>query len=253
MDDFLPKLAKLREAIDLARKYHVEGKDLDDMKGMYDYKERKLIYYKNNLDTTLRDVYVAGVQLSNQANLADPTTIEFFSALKQLQLNKEDTASLLLLTNTLEKQRAKLHLSRPMARQHAERELMLKEPKLPAEIREDLVADLQEVEKCFNAGCYRSAVILCGRILEAVLHRKYYDVTGKDILETQPGIGLGTLIAKLAEKNVQFDPGLTQQIHLINQVRVYSVHKKQSAFAPTKEQAHAMVLFTVDVVNKLFR
>lgn len=253
MDDFLPKLAKLREAIDLARKYQVEGKELDNIKGMYDYKERKLIYYKNNLDTTLRDVYIAGVQLSNQANLADPTTIEFLSALKQLQLNKEDTASLLLLTNTLEKQRSKLHLSRPMPKQYAERELVLKEPKLPPEIREDLVADLQEVEKCFNAGCYRSAVILCGRILETVLHRKYYDVTGKDILETQPGIGLGTLIAKLAEKNVQFDPGLTQQIHLINQVRVYSVHKKQSAFAPTKEQAHAMVLFTVDVVNKMFR
>ncbi|MBI4150210.1 DUF4145 domain-containing protein [Candidatus Woesearchaeota archaeon] len=253
MEDFTTKLAKLRQAIDQAQHHDVAGRVLDEEKSLYDYKERKLIYYKNSLETAIRDVYATGIQLSNQANLADQATIEFLSLLKRLQLNKENTASLLPLSDQLEKQASKLHLSRPIPKSRAERELVIKEPKLPGEIRDDLIADLQEVEKCFNAGCYRSAVILCGRVLETALHRKYYDVTGRDVLETQPGIGLGTLIAKLAEKNVQLDPGLTQQIHLINQVRVYSVHKKQSAFAPTKDQTHAMVLFTVDVVNKLFR
>jgi hypothetical protein len=63
---------------------------------------------------------------------------------------------------------------------------------------------------------------------------------------------LGKLIAKLTEKNVNLDPGITQQIHLINQVRVFSVHKKQTAFNPTKNQSHAMILYTLDIVNRLF-
>ena len=130
--------------------------------------------------------------------------------------------------------------------------LSIRKPSLPEEIKADVSADVNEVEKCFNSGCYRSATVLCGRIMEAALHRKYYDVTGQDILEKNPGIGLGTLIAKLRDKNVTFDPGITQQIHLINQVRVFSVHKKQEAFNPSKEQAHAIILYTLDVLGKMW-
>ncbi len=108
------------------------------------------------------------------------------------------------------------------------------------------------MRKCFENGLYRSSVIMCGRILETALHRKYYEITGVDILEKNPGIGLGTLVAKLVEKNVRFDPGVTQQIHLINNVRVFTVHKKQEVFEPTREQAYATILFTIDVVSKLF-
>ncbi|MFH1591180.1 MAG: hypothetical protein ABIC95_04600 [archaeon] len=125
-------------------------------------------------------------------------------------------------------------------------------PRLPLEISAEMMLDVQEIEKCFDAGCYRSVTILCGRILEVALHRKYYDVTGQDILETNPGIGLGKLIAKLREKDFGFDPGITEQIHLINQVRVSSVHKKREPFSPSREQAHAMVLYTMDVLGRLF-
>jgi len=128
----------------------------------------------------------------------------------------------------------------------------IKTPKLPTEIKDEVVADLAELKKCFEAGCHRSAVILCGRILETALHRKYFDTTGLDILEKNPGIGLGTLIAKLADKNVKLDPGLSQQIHLINQARIFSVHKKQRTFYPSQTQAHAMVLYTIDVLEKMF-
>ena len=72
------------------------------------------------------------------------------------------------------------------------------------------------------------------------------------ILEKNPGIGLGTLVAKLRDKNVQLDPGISQQIHLVNQIRVFSVHKKKEEFNPSKEQAHAMVLYTTDIISKLF-
>lgn len=125
-------------------------------------------------------------------------------------------------------------------------------PKLHEDIKEEIMADVKELKKCYDSKCYRSVIIICGRIMEAALHRKYYEVTNVDFLEKAPGIGLGKMIAKLSEKNVKMDPGLTQQIHLINQVRVFSVHKKQEPFYPTKEQAHAIILFTLDSLKKLF-
>ncbi|MGM5487946.1 MAG: hypothetical protein ACQESG_03280 [Nanobdellota archaeon] len=126
-------------------------------------------------------------------------------------------------------------------------------PPLPSDIRDEVTMDIKELHKCFSSGCYRSVVVLCGRIIEVALHRKYFEVTGQDILEKNPGIGLGKLIAKLSEKNVAFDPGLTQQIHLINQVRVFSVHKKQEPFYPTESQSRAIMLFTLDVLEKMYR
>ena len=125
-------------------------------------------------------------------------------------------------------------------------------PKLPGEIRDDVVADLMEIQKCINSGCYRSAVILCGRVMETALHRKYYEATNNDLLEKAPGTGLGTLIAKLSEHGVKLDPGLPNQIHLINQVRVFSVHTKKESFSPSKTQAEAIVLYTLDILDKLF-
>lgn len=134
-----------------------------------------------------------------------------------------------------------------------DKKLGLKIPQnLPAAVRADMAADIREVEKAFNSGCYRAATILCGRLLETSLHRKYYEATGNDILEKNPGIGLGKLIAKMAEKNIQFDPGLTQQIHLINQVRIHSVHVKKESFYPSQQQAYAMILYTLDVIEKMF-
>ncbi len=130
--------------------------------------------------------------------------------------------------------------------------LSIKVPPLPPEITEEVEADIQEMRKCYDSNCFRSAVIICGRILETALHRKYFEATGIDALEKSPGIGLGKLIAKLLEKGVKLDPGLTQQIHLINQVRIFSVHTKNEAFQPTKIQTHAMILYTMDSLNKLF-
>lgn len=124
---------------------------------------------------------------------------------------------------------------------------------IPSEIYPELEADVNEMGKCFNTGCYRSVVVLCGRVLEVLLHRKYFEVTGNDLLEKNPGIGLGNLIAKMKEREVNFDPALTQQIHLINQVRIFSVHKKQEVFYPSRGQAQAVILYTMDVMEKLFK
>jgi len=124
--------------------------------------------------------------------------------------------------------------------------------KIPTQIRDEIKADLLELDKCFKSDCLRSCVILCGRIIEIGLHAKYFKETGFDILEKNPGIGLGKLIAKLEEKGIKLDPGLTQQIHLVNNVRIFSVHKKQRTFNPTKQQTEAIILYTMDVIGKMF-
>ena len=72
-------------------------------------------------------------------------------------------------------------------------------------------------------------------------------------MEKSPGIGLGKMIAKLTEKDIKFDPGLTQQIHLINQIRISSVHKQKDVFYPTKQQTQATILYTIDILEKLFK
>jgi hypothetical protein len=125
-------------------------------------------------------------------------------------------------------------------------------PPLPAEITDNVKADIEELERCYYAGCYRSSIILCGRVIETALHRKYFEVTGNDVLEKEPGIGLGKLIARMAEQSIRLDPALPQQIHFINQVRIFSVHSKQEAFIPGKNQAQATILYTIDVLGKLF-
>jgi len=128
----------------------------------------------------------------------------------------------------------------------------IRRPRVPFEIHDEIQADIEEIKKCMENKCYRSAVILCGRILETALHRKYFEVTNNDLLEKSPGIGLGNLIARLSEQGIKLDPGLGNQIHLINQVRIHSVHQKQDAFKPSEAQAQAIILYTTDVLERLF-
>jgi len=59
--------------------------------------------------------------------------------------------------------------------------------RIPADIHDEIGADLDEISRCMHAACYRSVVILCGRVIEVVLHRKYYEATNNDLLEKSPG------------------------------------------------------------------
>ncbi|MCS7134451.1 MAG: hypothetical protein NZ889_01170 [Candidatus Pacearchaeota archaeon] len=132
------------------------------------------------------------------------------------------------------------------------KDMKLELPKLPKEIEQEIKKNFFEIETCFKNSCYRSVLILCGKILEIALHRKYFEITSKDLLEKAPDIGLGNLIKKLKEEGFDTDPGLNNQIHLINQLRIHSVHKKTKPFDPSREQALATILYTLDILKKLF-
>lgn len=125
-------------------------------------------------------------------------------------------------------------------------------PSIPREIYSEMKSSFDEMLKCYEHNCYRSTLIMCGRMMEIALHKKYLDHTKIDLLEKSPDIGLGNLILKFKEKGIELDPGLSNQIHLINQLRVASVHKKKQSFNPTRAQCKASILYTLDTLKKLF-
>ncbi|MBS3107432.1 hypothetical protein J4468_00810 [Candidatus Woesearchaeota archaeon] len=178
-----------------------------------------------------------------------PVIIELMNLVHELnqEFNKKNYMNSLEII-----QKIKLEQKKLIIPESENNKMTIDRPKLNPEIAQEVLADIEELENAYNASCYRSCIILCGRILETCLHRKYYDVTGFDILEKNPGIGLGTLIAKMQEKDIKLDPGITQQIHLINNVRIFSVHKKRDLFIPTRQQTYAIILFTLDIVSKMF-
>ena len=217
-------------------------------KPLMNFKDKQLLTLQNQLNTALKSINTENLF---QYALYDKSNHKVIELLKQ----KVQEINFNYTSNEISKTIAVLDQAITLFDQlKVKKSLKLDiiPSKIPAEIREEVLADLTELENCYNANCFRSAIILCGRILESALHRKYYDATGVDILEKSPGIGLGNLIAKLVEKNVSFDPGITQQIHLINQVRIFSVHKKTQSFYPTAKQAKAIILFTLDTLSKIF-
>lgn len=239
MVNFKKEVAKLQEAYEEIVKFEVDISQ-PIMPSLDFHKSRQNLYLQN-LQTVVtnlqKSVNVIDVEDGDEAVLDRIKGIVNKLETKNNNELKLLTDELIKLTNDItikEEQKIKIPVS------------------IPNEIFSELEADVNEMQNCFNSGSYRSVVILCGRILEVVLHRKYFDVTGNDLLEKSPGIGLGNLIGKMNEKGIQFDPGLTQQIHLINQIRVFSVHKKQNPFYPSRAQAQAIMLYTGDVLEKVF-
>jgi hypothetical protein len=246
---FKRELGNLQTAIKSAVSHEVDlDKEVNGRKALFSFEENRKRYYKRILLSSLEAVKKHSCELNSLISYDirnQEKVTQLLELLPELNSTKLDN-----LNKTVKKM---VLLAEQLNSPKEEEEVLFKIPKrIPADIKQEVVADLKELEKCFKAGCYRSAVIICGRLLETSLHRKYYEATGLDILEKNPGIGLGNLIAKLAEKNARFDPGLTQQIHLINQVRIFSVHKKKEAFYPSKAQTHAIILYTIDVLEKMF-
>ena len=237
-------------ALDTALKNGVDlGKKVDTDKAIYDYKVKKQGYYVQAVQNALKFIKGASIELP-QLNKYDSRNSEMVSEILEMmpELESKDISHLKKITQRM------ISLTEQINFPKEEIENIFPAPSIvPEDVKSEVKADILEVNKCFNAGCLRSTVILCGRLLETALHRKYFETTGNDILEKSPGIGLGNLIAKLKDKGVLLDPALTNQVHLINQIRIFSVHKKKEAFYPSKEQTHAIVLYTLDILEKLFK
>lgn len=211
---------------------------------VYDFNKSKEDYYKKAVQVTFEQVKSSAPSLAEIA-VGDAENQVLVSKINSLVAELDIPDSWDKVSSKIIELVSKLNVP--------ETNRLKKPDFIPSEIRADIFADIDELDSAFNARCYRSSAILCGRILEVALHRKYFDATGDDLLEKAPGIGLGKIIAKLSEQNINFDPGLMQQIHLINNVRISSVHVKQEPFNPSRAQAQAMILYTFDILEKVFK
>jgi len=240
MVDFKKEVAKLKDVYEDILKFEVDISQ-PIMPSLDFFKSRQNLYLQalqSSVETLQRSVRLVEVEEGSE---------EYLTQMKGIvsRLDTKDAEELKLLVEQLTELVGKAGI-----REEQKVELT---SNIPSDIYAEVEADMNEMQKCMGSGCYRSVVILCGRILEVVLHRKYFEATQNDLLEKSPGIGLGNLIGKMNERGIHFDPGLTQQIHLINQVRVFSVHKKQQPFQPSRAQAQAIMLYTGDVLDKMFR
>jgi hypothetical protein len=246
---FKTDFKQLQFVLDQAIKHNVSlSIELDPHKAMINYELNQKRYYQNSLKKAIQKVKNSSLRLKTiipDSALGNENMEKLLDLLPRLET--KDIEELKKVVKKIEM------LLKYVDLPSEQKETFVKIPKnIPSEIRSDIILDLEELDRCYKNKCYRSAIILCGRVLETALHRKYYDATGFDILEKSPGIGLGNLIAKLKEKEVNLDPALTNQIHLINQVRIFSVHKKKEAFNPSEQQTQAMILYTLDVLDKIF-
>ena len=233
MTDFLSALKRCEEAVARLQK-------LPQSAGTY--AEQRHLHLVKDFEAARRDLLAfPGKQELLTMKDNDVTILQIESLLRQLSSTGIQQAKALL-------EKIRILASDLEQPKHSQTKIK----GIPAEIKDEMHADIAELQRCFDARCFRATVILCGRILETALHRKYYEATKNDLMEKSPGLGLGNLVAKLHEKGVLTDPALSQQIHLINQVRIYSVHAKKEPFAPSEEQAQAIMLYTIDIVKKLF-
>jgi hypothetical protein len=246
MGDFKKELEDLERTLSLVLKRKMFSKE--KKYETFDYEEKQKNYLKKEIEVKIK-------QISTLFSKPDTKNFSFLKKLEEFQkdfeeikkeINKFSPESFEKAIDLIEKTLIKI----PEQEKPEKKEFFL--PTLPKEIKQEIQTDFDELLICFDNNCFRSSLILCGKILEVALHRKYFEATGKDLLEKSPDIGLGNLLAKMRESGINFDPGLPQQIHLINQLRVFSVHKKAQTFQPSKEQSKATILYTLDSLNKLF-
>jgi hypothetical protein len=222
----------------------VENYKKSKEKTLSDFKQSRSDYYDSLIKSKVKMIKKAIKEMANDTEEQDKIN-------KMLGLIDEIAG--LYSSKVIDSIPAKVQLIADTAKSVKWEERRELDVKLPKEVKEELNADFNEMHRCFKSKFYRATIILAARIIETSLHRKYFEVTKKDLLETSPGIGLGKVIAKLKEAGIDLGPGLNEQVHLINNIRISSVHMQKEVFKPSREQANAVILYTTDVLNKIFR
>jgi len=248
----------MREVKELINKIELAiHKDLfsskQEIKKIFDYKQKEREYYSKEIDISLNKLKnkILTLTLAKKSNTDEIKNINEASRVLEKVQEFLKVKSLSSLQKSRQLLLPLLNKQFPTNVKIKERKFVL--PHLPVEVSSEIRANFYETEKCYNSSCFRSVLMLCAKILEIALHRKYFDLTSRDMLEKAPDLGLGNLVKRIKDQGFEFDPGLSNQISLINQLRIYSVHKKQQPFEPTKAQALATILYTLDTLKKLFK
>lgn len=122
---------------------------------------------------------------------------------------------------------------------------------VPQDIREEIRLDFEEIRKCYYAGAFRSAIGMCGRVLEVLLGRKYFEQRSVDPIEQK--WTLGHLIQRCFAEGVINEPALGDICNFINRSRIGSVHRTRRLYRPEENETKSLVEFTVGLIRKLFQ
>lgn len=152
-------------------------------KKYFDFSEKKIEYYVNSAKGAFKELkeslwdlqYLVKEDKSNE-----DVYLEIIKDVKKVEEQYNENNSKAIIENI---QKIK---TKTLKFKDIKDDISVEVKFIPIDVRADVNADLKELKKCYNAGCYRSAVIICGRLLETALHRKYYEITKQDILEKNP-------------------------------------------------------------------
>ncbi len=117
--------------------------------------------------------------------------------------------------------------------------------------KEEIEIDMKEAEICVNSGAYKAGITMCGRAVEVTLHSIYEEKTGSDL--SRSGIGLGKLIGKMREENIDIPEEITRIANFINDMRVISIHKREKLYLPSVEETTSIFELTNAVLRKLYK
>jgi hypothetical protein len=120
----------------------------------------------------------------------------------------------------------------------------------PQEIREETKLDFEEMKICYNEGAFRSAIMMCGRVMELLLAKRYFDSTTVDPIEQK--WPLGVLIKKCYEHNVITEPAVGDMCNFINHFRIGSVHSLHTIQRPIQEETKSVIEFTIGLLKRLY-
>jgi len=122
---------------------------------------------------------------------------------------------------------------------------------VPPEIREEMLADIQELEVCAEHGANRSALFLCGRILELALGRKFWEETQVDPVVRE--WTLGKLITECEARGILKGlPKLFSLAKIIKDCRNPSVHVTARVYRPTPGEVGGLSQVAASVVQRLY-
>jgi len=133
--------------------------------------------------------------------------------------------------------------------------------RVPKDLREEIKSDFAEIRKCFSVQAYRASIAFCGRILESILGRRYYEekkkqntkLTPQDVENELANLSFGKIIEKCRSVGLLTNqPDVESYADLINKVRILSIHHKPARFVPGPDAVKGTINFMSEVITKLY-
>ncbi len=114
--------------------------------------------------------------------------------------------------------------------------------------REDFLRTLEEIQVCYDAGCYIASISLCGKILEVCL-KEVMETRGLDV---DPLATSGRLIRQLKNQmpDEYLDRALENVLNLINVSRNTQIHANERIPVPSADQARMVMHAMMDLVRR---